>query len=51
MGHGFIGEIRVTPPLALEAFALAVATTLAASIYPAWRASRLAIVDAIRHSR
>ncbi len=51
MGHGFIGEIRITGTLIAEAFALAVATTLLASIYPAWRASRLAIVDAIRHNR
>jgi putative ABC transport system permease protein len=30
---------------------LAIATTLLASIYPAWRASRLVIVDALRHNR
>ncbi len=51
MAHGFIGQIRVTPTLALEAFALAVAATLLASLYPAWKASRLVIVDALRTNR
>jgi putative ABC transport system permease protein len=51
MEIGFIGEIRVTPGLAVGAFVLAVAATLVASLYPAWRASRLAIVDALRHAR
>lgn len=51
MARGFTGEIRITPDLALDAWALAVATTLAASVYPAWRASRLEIVDALRHAR
>jgi putative ABC transport system permease protein len=30
---------------------LAVGTTLLASIYPAWTASRKQIVDALRHNR
>jgi putative ABC transport system permease protein len=30
---------------------LAVGTTVLASLYPAWKASRLAIVDALRHNR
>jgi len=51
MEQGFIGQIRITWGLAAEAFTLAVATTLLASVYPAWKASRLAIVDALRHSR
>lgn len=51
MARGFTGEIRVTLPLAFDAWLLAVVTTLAASIYPAWRASRLEIVDALRHAR
>lgn len=51
MGHGFLAQIRITPGLAGQAFALAVLTTLAASVYPAWKASRLAIVDALRHNR
>jgi putative ABC transport system permease protein len=48
---GFYGEIRVTWQLAIDAFALALATTLVAGIYPAWKASRLTIVDALRHAR
>jgi putative ABC transport system permease protein len=51
MGHGFIGQIRITPGLAAEAFLLAVAATLLAGTYPAWKASRLVIVDALRSSR
>ena len=51
MARGFTGEIRVTLPLAFDAWSLAVVTTLAASVYPAWRASRLEIVDALRHAR
>ena len=51
MAHGFIGQILITPRLAAEAFMLAVATTFAASVFPAWKASRLAIVDALRHNR
>ena len=51
MAHGFVGEIRITHELATEAFALAALTTLLASFYPAWRASRLVIVDALRTNR
>lgn len=51
MDKGFTAEIRVTWPLALGTFALAALTTLAAGIYPAWKASRLGIVDALRHSK
>jgi putative ABC transport system permease protein len=51
MGRGYIAEIMVTPRLALEALGLAVATTLAASVYPAWKAARLVIVDALRFNR
>lgn len=49
--EGFTAKIRVTPGLALQAFVLAVITALIASAYPAWRASRLIIVDALRHNR
>ncbi|HKO87914.1 MAG TPA: FtsX-like permease family protein [Burkholderiales bacterium] len=51
MARAYTGEIRLTTGLALDAFVLAVLTTLAASIYPAWRASKMEIVDALRHSR
>jgi putative ABC transport system permease protein len=49
--RGFIGEILVTGPLVFDALTLAIVTTLAASVYPAWKASRMVIVDALRHSR
>jgi len=51
MSRGFIAGIIITPDIVLQALLLAVSTTLIASIYPAWRASRLVIVDALRHSR
>jgi putative ABC transport system permease protein len=51
MAHGYVGEIRLTWPMVASALGLAVGTTLLASAYPAWKASRLAIVDALRHQR
>ncbi|WP_097065949.1 ABC transporter permease [Nitrosovibrio sp. Nv4] len=51
MARGYTGQILVTWNIALESLALAVGTTLVASIYPAWRASRMQIVDALRHNR
>ena len=48
---GYDGKILVTGGLALNAFLLAVCTTLLASLYPAWKASRMVIVDALRHAR
>ncbi|GAB1719730.1 MAG: Protein of unknown function DUF214 [Nitrosospira sp.] len=51
MARGYIGEILVTSDIALEALTLSVSMTLIASIYPAWRASQMQIVDALRHNR
>jgi putative ABC transport system permease protein len=51
MSHGYTGEILVTPSMIVDAIVLAVVTTLAASAYPAWKASRMVIVDALRHNR
>jgi len=51
MSQGYTGEILVTAPLAIKALLLAIGTTLLASLYPAWKASRLEIVDALRHNR
>ena len=51
MDVGFTGEIAVSAQLALEGFVLAFVTTLLASVFPAWKASRLVIVDALRHQR
>lgn len=49
--RAYIGEILVTPPLVLKAYAVALVTALLASIHPAWKASRLEIVDALRANR
>lgn len=51
MTHGYTGGILVTPGLLAGAFVLGLATTLVASLYPALRASRMAIVDALRFNR
>jgi putative ABC transport system permease protein len=51
MARGYMGEILVTWNMALEALILAVGTTLVASVYPAWKASQMQIVDALRHNQ
>ncbi len=51
MDHGYVGQVRLSFALVFDALLLAVATTLIASCYPAWRASRMNIVDALRHVR
>jgi putative ABC transport system permease protein len=51
MARGFVGEVRVTPGLLTDALLLALITSVLASLYPAWKGSRLAIVDALRHNR
>ncbi len=43
-----VAAIRVDPTLAAEAFLIAVVSSVLAAIYPAWRASRMEIVDALR---
>jgi putative ABC transport system permease protein len=51
MARGFTGEILVTWRLALDALGLALAAALFAGFYPAWQASRMEIIDALRHGR
>jgi len=51
MDSGYTGEILLTWNITIEAVALAACTTLVASILPAWKASRMQIVDALRHNR
>src|SRR5574338_344237 len=51
MAHGYIGEIRISAGLVVDGFLLAFITTLIASLVPAWKASRMNIVDALRHQR
>lgn len=48
---GYSAEMRVTWTIIADSFALAVLTALLASAYPAWKASRLEIVDALRFNR
>ena len=49
--HGYTGGILLTPALIAESFGLAVVTSVLASVYPAFKASRMPIVDALRHNR
>ncbi|WP_374482689.1 FtsX-like permease family protein [Zoogloea sp.] len=51
MSTGVTGRIHLHPSLIIEALSLAILTTLAASIFPAIKASRMNIVDALRHQR
>ena len=51
MARGFLGEILIVPELALEALILALVTTFLASVLPALKASRMNIVDALRHNQ
>jgi len=48
---GFDAEVMVSPRLSAEALVLAVVSALVASLYPAWKASRMVIVDALRFNR
>jgi putative ABC transport system permease protein len=49
MARGFVGQILLTPGLVFDALLLSVVTALIASAYPAWKASRMIIADALRH--
>lgn len=51
MAHGYIAGIIVSSELAMDAFFLAIVTTLLASTLPAWKAGRMNVVDALRYSQ
>lgn len=51
MDVGFTGEIRITPVLLLQGWALGAVTATLAAIYPAWQASRVSIIDGLRYNR
>ncbi len=51
MESDFTGEITVNWRMAVDAMVVAIVTTLLASVAPAWKASRMNIVDALRHQR
>jgi putative ABC transport system permease protein len=49
--EGYSAQILLTPALVAAGFAVAIVSATLASLYPAWRAARLPIVDALRHNR
>jgi putative ABC transport system permease protein len=49
--RGYIAHILLTPGIVIEGLFIAMATTTLASLYPAWKASRMVIVEAIRHNK
>jgi ABC-type antimicrobial peptide transport system permease subunit len=51
MTRELVGRILVTPRLLVDALLLAGVTALIASAYPAWKASRMVIADALRQGR
>ena len=51
MARGFLGQILIAPSLALDGLVLALVTTFLASLMPAWKASRMIIVDALRYNQ
>lgn len=51
MSFGYTAEILIKWQMAFDAYFLAIATTLLASVAPAVKASRMEIVNALRHNR
>jgi putative ABC transport system permease protein len=51
MDLALTGEVRATPAIVAQAAAVGIVTALIASVAPAWTASRLAVVDALRTAR
>jgi putative ABC transport system permease protein len=51
MARGYVGQILITPALAAKGVLLALVSALAGALVPAWRASRMTVVDAIRRGR
>ncbi len=47
--RGFTAQILLVPEVLARAFWLSLVTALFSSLYPAWRASRLDVVEALRH--
>ena len=50
MEEGYTGKIRITLDVMMNAFLIAFTTTALAGLYPAWKASRLQIITALRHN-
>ena len=49
--RGYIAHVLLTPGIVIEALSVAILTTMLASLYPAWKASRMVIVEAIRANK
>ena len=49
--ESFVAEIMVTPKLAIGGLVLAIGATTIAAVYPAFKASRMEIVNALRYNR
>jgi putative ABC transport system permease protein len=47
--RGFAVQIFIVPEVLVQAFRLSLVTAALASLYPAWRAARLNVVEALRH--
>ena len=47
--RGFIAQILIVPAVLAKAFRLSLIAAILSSLYPAWRASRLNITEALRH--
>lgn len=50
MEEGYTGEIRATWDVLVYAFGIVWTTTALAGLYPAWKSSRMNIINALRHN-
>lgn len=50
MEEGYTAKIRITLEVLMSSFMIPFITTILAGLYPAWKASRMEIVDALRHN-
>jgi putative ABC transport system permease protein len=51
LSRGYLANVLITPALLFQSLIVAIVTTAAATLYPAWRVSRVPIVDALRKNR